>query len=197
MGHYLLDQDYVKRANRFTESEFYPEMEKRGLYIRRTSDGELVTSMGQARNFWAPNQGFSGTFVMEILRKEILSKEIDVMQETMVTSFLTNDGEVVGITALDFAKGEFFTVRAKSVIVATGPSELSGHQIDRHQRAVRKWLRHGLSGRRQNAGSGNAVVARLGHSQPQGVDETSYLSESHAGDLGDRSALQLRRKDVL
>ncbi len=122
MGHYLLDQDYVKRANRFTESEFYPEMEKRGLYIRRTSDGEIVTSMGQARNFWAPNQGFSGTFVMEILRKEILSKEISVMQETMVTSFLTNDGVVVGITALDFAKGEFFAVRAKSVIVATGPS---------------------------------------------------------------------------
>src|SRR4030067_31978 len=44
MGHYLLDQDYVKRANRFTESEFYPAMERKGMYLRRTAAGGLVTS---------------------------------------------------------------------------------------------------------------------------------------------------------
>ena len=122
MGHYLLDQDYVKRANRYTESEFYPEMERKGLYIRRTADGEFVTSKGKTRNVWAPHQGFSGTFVMEILRKEILTKRIPLLQETMVTSLLMNDGQVVGVTALDIVRGEFIVVRAKSVIVATGPS---------------------------------------------------------------------------
>ena len=122
MGHYLLDQDYVKRANRFTESEFYPEMERKGLYIRRTADGEFVTSKGKTRNVWAPHQGFSGTFVMEILRKEILAKRIPLLQETMVTSLLMHDGQVVGVTALDIVRGEFIVVRAKAVIVATGPS---------------------------------------------------------------------------
>lgn len=122
MGYYLLDQDYVKRANAFTESEFYPEMERKGLYIRRTSDGAIVMNTGKAHNVWAPNQGYSGTFIMDILRKEIFSKGINVMQETMATSLLTNNGEVVGITAINYVTGEFFAVRAKSVIVATGPS---------------------------------------------------------------------------
>jgi len=122
MGHYLLDQDYVKRGNRWTQSTFYPEMERKGLYIRRTDDGEFVASKGRARNVWAPNQGFSGTFIMEILRKEILTKRIPLLQETMVTSLLMNDGQVVGVTALDIVRGEFIVVRAKSVIVATGPS---------------------------------------------------------------------------
>ncbi|MBI4292618.1 MAG: FAD-binding protein [Betaproteobacteria bacterium] len=122
MGHYLLDQDYVKRANRFTESEFYPAMESKGLYIRRDAEGNFIASQTKTRNVWAPHQGFSGTFIMEILRKEILSKRIPLLQETMVTSLLTNDGQVVGVTVLDILRGEFIVVRAKAVIVATGPS---------------------------------------------------------------------------
>lgn len=122
MGHYLLDQDYVKRANRFTESEFYPEMERRGLYIRRNNEGQFITSQGKARNVWAPHQGFSGTFVMELLRKEILAKKIPLLQESMVTSLLVDEGQVVGVTVLDILKGEFIAVQAKSVIIATGPS---------------------------------------------------------------------------
>src|SRR3989337_2786695 len=59
---------------------------------------------------------------MEILRKEILTKRIPLLQETMVTSLLMNDGQVVGVTVLDIVRGEFIVVRAKSVIVATGPS---------------------------------------------------------------------------
>src|SRR5688572_25088549 len=100
-GSYLLDQDYTKRVNRFTEFEFQPEMERKGLYLRRTADGELVTSPGSTKNIWAPNQGFSGTFVMEILRKEILTKRIPLLQETTVTSLLMHGGQVVGVTALD------------------------------------------------------------------------------------------------
>ncbi|MCC6887613.1 MAG: FAD-binding protein [Hyphomicrobiales bacterium] len=122
MGHFLLDQDYVKRGNRFTQTVFYPEMERKGLYIRRTDDGEFVASKSRAKNVWAPNQGFSGTFIMDILRKEILAQPIPLLQETMVTSLLMRDGEVVGVTALDIVRGEFIVIRAKSVIVATGPS---------------------------------------------------------------------------
>ena len=122
MGGYLLDQDYVKRANRYTESEFYPAMESKGLYIRRDAEGNFISSQTPTRNVWAPNQGFSGTFIMEVLRKEILSKRIPLLQETMVTSLLMNDGQVVGVTVLDIVRGEFIVIRAKAVIVATGPS---------------------------------------------------------------------------
>lgn len=121
-GFYLLDQDYVKRANRFTEVEFYPEMEKRGLYLRRNDEGAFITNEGKMRNFWAPAQGFSGTFVMELLRKDIISQRIPLLQETMVTSLLTNNGRIAGVTAIDIVKGEFLAIKAKAVIVATGPS---------------------------------------------------------------------------
>ena len=121
-GYYLLDQDYVKRANEFSVSTFYPDLERKGLYLRRTADGEFVSSKGKARNVWAPSQGFTGVFMMEILRKDILAKRIPLLQETMVTSLLMNDGQVVGVTALDILRGEFIVVRAKSIILATGPS---------------------------------------------------------------------------
>src|SRR3974390_1120512 len=163
MGHYLLDQDYVKRANRFTETEFYPEMEEKGLDIRRTDDGEFVTSKGRARNVWAPHQGFSGTFIMEILRKEILSKRIPLLQETMVTSLLMKDGQVVGVTALDIVKGEFIVVQAKAVIVAPGPSNV---------------LATGSTATREQCANGFAMAYRAG-AQMQDVEVQWW----HASDI--------------
>jgi succinate dehydrogenase/fumarate reductase flavoprotein subunit len=120
---YLADAEYLRRVSRYTNAEFFPEMEKRGLYVRRHDDGRLVTSGDvKAGNVWAPNQGFSGTFIMELLRKDVLIRRIPLMQETMATSLLTQEGRVVGVVALDIVRGEIFVVRAKAVIVATGPS---------------------------------------------------------------------------
>jgi succinate dehydrogenase / fumarate reductase flavoprotein subunit len=163
-GFYLLDQDYVKRAHRFTEFEFYPEMERRGLYLRRTDDGALVTNEGKMRIVWGPCQGFSGTFVMEILRKEILSKRIPLLQETMVTSLLMNDGQVVGVTALDVLRGEFIVVRAKSVIVATGPSN---------------FLATRSTGTREQCANGFAMAYRAG-AQMQDMEMQWW----HVSDIG-------------
>lgn len=120
---YLSDQDYLRRVSQFTERTFFPDMEKRGLYIRRHDDGQLVTSGDRkAGNVWAPNQGFSGTFIMELLRKDVLVRGIPLLQETMVTSLLTHEGRIAGVIAYDIVRGEWIVVRAKAVIVATGPS---------------------------------------------------------------------------
>ena len=105
---YLNDPDYIRRACRFTEKVFFPEMEQRGLYLRRDAQGELVTSADRkAGNVWAPNQGFSGTMIMELLRKDVLVRQVPLLQETMVTSLLVSDGSVAGVTALDIVRGEF------------------------------------------------------------------------------------------
>lgn len=34
----------MKRANEFSVSTFYPEIERKGLYLRRTADGEFVSN---------------------------------------------------------------------------------------------------------------------------------------------------------
>lgn len=139
---YLNDQDYVKRAGRFTEDVFFPEMERRGLYIRRDEQGELVTSADRkAGNVWAPNQGFSGTMIMELLRKDVLARKVPLLQEVMVTSLLVIEGEVAGVTALDIVHGEFFVIRARAVIVATGP----GNYLATRSTATREQCGNGFA----------------------------------------------------
>src|SRR5688572_7541650 len=139
---YLNDQDYIKRACRFTENVFFPDMERRGLYIRRDERGELVTSSDRnAGNVWAPNQGFSGTQIMELLRKDVLARKVPLLQETMVTSLLVTEGEVVGVTALDIVRGEFVVIRAKAVIVATGP----GNYLATRSTATREQCGNGFA----------------------------------------------------
>lgn len=139
---YLNDQDYIKRACRFTEDVFFPEMERRGLYIRRDERGELVTSSDRAAgNVWAPNQGFSGTMIMELLRKDVLARKVPLLQETMVTALLVADGEVAGVTALDIVRGEFLVVRAKAVIIATGP----GNYLATRSTATREQCGNGFA----------------------------------------------------
>ena len=156
---YLNDQDYVRRACRFTEDVFFPEMERRGLYIRRDEQGELVTSADRkAGNVWAPNQGFSGTMIMELLRKDVLARRVPLLQEVMVTSLLVIEGEVAGVTALDIVHGEFFVIRAKAVIVATGP----GNYLATRSTATR-----------EQCGNGFAMAWRAG---AQMQDPTPYAT---------------------
>jgi succinate dehydrogenase / fumarate reductase, flavoprotein subunit len=139
---YLNDPDYIKRASRFTEDVFYPEMEQRGLYLRRDDAGALVTSHDRnAGNVWAPNQGFSGTMIMELLRKDALARRLPLMQETMVTSLLVRNGVVAGVTALDIVRGEFFVIRAKAVIIATGP----GNYLATRSTATREQCGNGFA----------------------------------------------------
>ena len=139
---YLNDPDYIRRACRFTEDVFFPEMEQRGLYLRRHEDGQLVTSHDRkAGNVWAPNQGFSGTMIMELLRKDLLAHRVPLLQETMVTSLIVRDGAVAGVTALDIVRGEFFVVRAKAVIVATGP----GNYLATRSTATREQCGNGFA----------------------------------------------------
>jgi len=139
---YLNDPDYIRRACRFTESVFFPEMEQRGLYIRRDAQGELVTSADRnAGNVWAPTQGFSGTMIMELLRKDVLVRKVPLLQETMVTSLLVSDGRVAGVTALDIVRGEFFVIRAKAVILATGP----GNYLATRSTATREQCGNGFA----------------------------------------------------
>jgi succinate dehydrogenase/fumarate reductase flavoprotein subunit len=79
----------------------------------------------------------SGGELMKALRKEVKARKIEVLEDVMALDFLKQDGRVNGILCLDLRKGEFFTVAAKTFIVATGggmrlfpvttaPEELTG-----------------------------------------------------------------------
>lgn len=122
-NHYLVDQDYVKEMGRWVASEFYKELEEKGIYFRRDKEGRLVTSVSPVEIMAAHKQGASGNLIMDLRRREVLARKIRLLEECVVTSLLTNNGEVVGITALNLRTGEFYVIRAKAVIMATGQSD--------------------------------------------------------------------------
>src|SRR5690348_12826789 len=45
-NHYLIDQHYARAAGAWIESEYYPELEAAGLYLRRDEKGAIVTNEG-------------------------------------------------------------------------------------------------------------------------------------------------------
>ncbi|MFQ5711521.1 MAG: FAD-binding protein [Candidatus Geothermarchaeales archaeon] len=63
----------------------------------------------------------SGAEAMKGLKAEVLRLGVNVMEETMATSLLTDeDGSIAGATCLDIKNGDFLVFKARSVIVASG-----------------------------------------------------------------------------
>ncbi len=79
----------------------------------------------------------SGGELMKALKGQVDERKIEVIEHTMVLELLKRDGRVNGVLCLDLIKGEFYTIAAKTVILATGggmrvfpvttaPEELTG-----------------------------------------------------------------------
>lgn len=118
---YLNNQELL-RSIILNAPKFAGILEEMGLYWARYSDGEIVTSTAKGRpaDIFATTHGDTGKSIMDIIRGEILRRGIKFREDTMATSLLTKDGEVVGATVLDYRGGSFLVVRAKSVILAAG-----------------------------------------------------------------------------
>lgn len=78
-----------------------------------------------------------GTKLMPVLRRTVLSTDVNLVCYTMITGLLTNGGRVVGAVGINGATGEFMVFKAKAVILCTGgamrmypyttaPEELTG-----------------------------------------------------------------------
>lgn len=123
-NHYLTDQDHVRRMGAYMRTEFYDELERLGVYWRRTEDGRLLASDNRVPIMVAHKQGASGIVIMDRRRREILGSGIAVHEECGATSLLQDDqGRVVGATMLDSRDGRIFSILAKAVILATGHSD--------------------------------------------------------------------------
>src|SRR5579875_148698 len=120
-NHFLIDQHYARAAGEWIEREYYPELERAGLYLRRDDRGDVVTNDGPVRCMAAHSQGESGVLFMDLRRKQVLRAGIPWLEETAATALLTAaDGAVAGVVALDFAHGEVVAIETRAVILATG-----------------------------------------------------------------------------
>ncbi len=145
--YWLVDQDYFLDAVLWVAKEFYPSIEKTGLYILRDESGKPVTPP-RFPYYSAYKTGMTGYQFGETKRKEVLSKDIPVIEEAMAFSLLRDkSGNVAGAMVLDYARGRLYSVRAKSVILATGHTN---------------WLSKRATGTREMAANGLAMAARVG-----------------------------------
>ncbi|MDM8358393.1 FAD-binding protein [Pandoraea communis] len=147
-SHFLVDQSYLAAAGNWIENIFYPEMESLGLLFTRDADGGIAMSHSPVRWAVAPMQGQTGILLMDIRRKQLQAGGIPMHEECVVTALLRNaNGEVCGLTALDYVRGEMFAVYAKAVVMATGHAD----------RLVRR-----STGTREQTGDGIALALRAG-----------------------------------
>src|SRR5512135_945684 len=121
---FLIDQRWAQRCGQFIEKVYYPELEEAGLYFRRDDSGEVVTSPGKIRSIAANVQGNSGVPFMDLRRKQVIRAGIPRLEETVATALLRKaDGAIGGVFCLNVITGEYFVVKARAVIMATGYSD--------------------------------------------------------------------------
>jgi succinate dehydrogenase/fumarate reductase flavoprotein subunit len=52
--------------------------------------------------------------------KEATRRNIQLLNDTLVTDILIKDGQAAGVTAIDLRNGDFLVIKAKCTILATG-----------------------------------------------------------------------------
>lgn len=93
-------------------------MERIGVKMKK-EDGTYhrTASMGQPGPYWI---NFNGKKIKHHLSAEVRRLGCKVLDKVVTTGLLVKNGQVAGATAFHIRTGEFFIIRAKAVIIATG-----------------------------------------------------------------------------
>ncbi|GAG57411.1 unnamed protein product, partial [marine sediment metagenome] len=120
-GDYLNDQDAVEVMAEEGFSELI-RLEDMGIVFHRNIDGTILrASPGgmTTRTATIVSSGWAQELVCT-LQEQLFKKRVTFYNEYFATSLLVEDGICRGITAYDIKDGEFYVIRAKGVIIATG-----------------------------------------------------------------------------
>ena len=120
-GDYLNDQDAVE----VMAEEGFPELirlEDMGIVFHRTISGDIIRSSPggmTTRTATIVSSGWAQELVCT-LQEQLYKRRVTFYNEFFATSLLVKDGICRGIIAYDIADGEFYVIRAKAVIIASG-----------------------------------------------------------------------------
>jgi fumarate reductase (CoM/CoB) subunit A len=103
-------------------SDRVSELERWGIVFDRSADGDYF--LGDAAGHSFPRALLMGDrvglHIARVLRRRVRQLQVDVTEDTFVTSILVQDDRVAGLTAVEARSGEFMVVRCKAVVLATG-----------------------------------------------------------------------------
>ena len=120
-GEFIPQQDIVRAVvNEVTDRVI--ELEEIGLHFKKQADGKKFYQekrLGSSHARSCPPMGGS-VGMLGSLRKEVLNREVEVHQWTMITKLFKDGEKVTGALGLNVQNGEFTLFRAKAIVLAAG-----------------------------------------------------------------------------
>ncbi len=98
-------------------------LEELGVMFDKTADGTMITihGGGTSRKRMHACRDYTGAEIMRVLRDELINRNIPRMEFSAAAELLTDGrGSVTGAVFVNLETGQRWTVRAKTVILATG-----------------------------------------------------------------------------
>ncbi|HZC06744.1 MAG TPA: succinate dehydrogenase flavoprotein subunit [Ktedonobacterales bacterium] len=127
-GDYLVDQDAGAILAQEAIEAVY-DLEHWGLPFNRTVDGKIDQRRfgGHTRNFgegpvrrscYAADR--TGHMILQTMFQQSVKNQVRFFNEYMMLDLLMNDGQAVGVVAIDLRDGELHVFHAKALVLATG-----------------------------------------------------------------------------
>lgn len=118
---WLGDQDAIEILCKSAPEDIMT-LERMGALFSRDPDGQIAQrnfgGLGFPRTCYVADR--TGHALVHLLYEQLLKRDAKVYEEWYVTSLIVEEGICCGVVVLNLFTGELSTIRAKSVILATG-----------------------------------------------------------------------------
>ncbi len=127
-GDYLVDQDAAAVLTQEAIEAVY-DLEHWGLPFNRTPDGKIDQRRfgGHTRNYgegpvrrscYAADR--TGHMILQTMFQQSVKNQVNFFNEYMMLDLLINNGQAVGVVAMNLRDGELHVFHAKTLVLATG-----------------------------------------------------------------------------
>lgn len=120
-GSFLNDEELVKILVSESPKRLI-DLENYGALFDRQESGEIDQRPfgGQTYRRTCYQGDRTGAELLNALKEEIIRRDIECIEEVMITSLVTDDDQVIGATGLDLKDSSLIYFKAKSTILASG-----------------------------------------------------------------------------
>lgn len=121
-GAYLCDRR-LARILAFEAPDRLAELEGMGILFNRDEKGKIETIPSEGHSIPRTihvNRRWTGLNIMRALKSELIYRDIELLEDTMIFRLLTDNGRVSGAMGFDYGNGKLVTINAKSTVLATG-----------------------------------------------------------------------------
>lgn len=120
-GSYLNDKKLVEILVNESPKRLI-DLENYGALFDRQESGEIDQRPfgGQTYRRTCYQGDRSGAELLNALKEEIIKRDIECIEEVMITSLVTDDNQVIGATGLDLKDSSLIYFKAKATILASG-----------------------------------------------------------------------------